>query len=62
MSRTETPPVWHMRPAYLAPEGRKQRVEKREITAVTLMDISDCAPLTWPEHSGVVFGAAPDDL
>ena len=47
-----------LRLAYLAPEVLKRLVYKREVTAVTLMQITECAALPWGEQAGVVFGAA----
>ena len=47
-----------LRLAYLAPELLKRLVYKREVTAVTLKQITECATLPWGEQAGVVFGAA----
>ena len=47
-----------LRLAYLAPEVLKRLIYRREVTAVTLMQITECATLPWGEQSGVVFGAA----
>ena len=47
-----------LRLAYLAPEVLKRLVCKREVTAVTLKQITECATLPWGEQAGVVFGAA----
>lgn len=46
-----------LRLAYLAPEVLKRLVYKREVTAVTLKQITECATLAWAEQAGVVFGA-----
>jgi len=46
-----------LRLAYLAPEVLKRLVYRREATAVTLMQITECATLPWREQAGVVFGA-----
>ena len=47
-----------LRLAYLAPEVLKRLIYRREVTAVTLMQITECATQPWGEQSGVVFGAA----
>ena len=44
--------------AYLAPEVLKRLVYKREVTAVTLMEITECAALPWRDQTEVVFGEA----
>lgn len=46
-----------LRLAYLAPEVLKRLVYKREVTAVTVMLLSECAGLPWLDQAGVVFGA-----
>lgn len=46
-----------LRLAYLAPEVLKRLVYKREVTAVTLKQITECETLPWGEQAGVVFGA-----
>ena len=50
-----------LRLAYLAPEVLKRLVYKREVTAVTLKQITECATLPWGEQAGVVFGAVIRD-
>ena len=42
--------------AYLAPNVLKRLVFKREVTAVTVMQLSECAGLPWQEQADVVFG------
>ena len=46
-----------LRLAYLAPEVLKRLVYGREVTAVTVMQLSECAALLWPDQASVVFGA-----
>ena len=46
-----------LRLAYLAPEVLKQLVFDREITAVTIMQLTESAALPWLYQAGVVFGA-----
>ena len=46
-----------LRLAYLAPEVLKRLIYKREVTAVTVMQLSECAGLPWQDQAGVVFGA-----
>ena len=46
-----------LRLAYLAPEVLKQLVFEREITAVTIMQLTESAALPWLDQAGVVFGA-----
>ena len=45
-----------LRLAYLAPEVLKRLVFGREVTAVTLMQLTESAALPWVEQAGVVFG------
>lgn len=45
-----------LRLAYLAPEVLKRLVYKREVTAVTVMQLTESAVLPWVEQAGVVFG------
>ena len=45
-----------LRLAYLAPEVLKRLVFRREVSAVTMMQLSDCAGLPWADQAGVVFG------
>ena len=47
-----------LRLAYLAPDVLRRLVYKREITAVTLMAITECAALPWGEQAEVVFDEA----
>ena len=44
-----------LRLAYLAPEVLKRLVLGREVTAVTVMQLSECAGLPWGDQVGVVF-------
>ncbi len=46
-----------LRLAYLAPEVLKRLVYEREVSAVTVMQLSECARLPWLDQAGVVFGA-----
>jgi hypothetical protein len=45
-----------LRLAYLAPEVLKRLVFGREVTAVTVMQLTESAALPWVEQAGVVFG------
>ena len=45
-----------LRLAYLAPEVLKRLVFGREVSAVTVMQFSECAGLPWADQAGVVFG------
>lgn len=45
-----------IRLAYLAPEVLRRIVYKREVPAVTLLELADCAALPWCEQAAVVFG------
>ena len=47
-----------LRLAYLAPEVLKRLVFGREVTAVTLMQLTESAALPWVEQAGIVFGDA----
>ena len=47
-----------LRLAYLAPEVLKRLVYGREVAAITLMQLTECALLSWTEQAGVVFGEA----
>ncbi|AXI53811.1 hypothetical protein SuNHUV7_41270 (plasmid) [Pseudoseohaeicola sp. NH-UV-7] len=49
-----------LRLAYLAPEVLKRLVYKREVIAVTVMQLTECAALPWQGQAGVVFGGASD--
>jgi len=44
-----------LRLAYLAPEVLKRLVFGREVTAVTMIQLTECAVLPWVEQAGVVF-------
>ena len=45
-----------LRLAYLAPEVLKRLVYGREVTAVTVMQLTEFALLSWQEQAVVVFG------
>ena len=45
-----------LRLAYLAPEVLKRLVFRREVSAVTMMQMSECSLLSWQEQAGMVFG------
>ena len=45
-----------LRLAYLAPEVLKRLVFRREISAVTVMQLTECALLSWQEQEVWVFG------
>jgi hypothetical protein len=45
-----------LRLAYLAPKVLKRLVFGREVTAVTVMQLTESAALPWVEQAGVVFG------
>jgi hypothetical protein len=45
-----------LRLAYLAPEVLKRLVFGREVTAVTIIQMTECAALSWVEQADVVFG------
>jgi hypothetical protein len=45
-----------LRLAYLAPEVLKRLMFRREVSAVTVMQLSECAGLPWQEQADVVFG------
>ena len=45
-----------LRLAYLAPEVLKRLVFGREVTVVTVMQLTESAALPWVEQAGVVFG------
>ena len=47
-----------LRLAYLAPDVLRRLVYRREITAVTLMEITESAALPWAEQAEVVFDEA----
>ncbi len=46
-----------LRLAYLAPEVLKRLVFGREVSAVTIVQLTECAMLPWLEQAGVVFEA-----
>jgi hypothetical protein len=50
-----------LRLAYLAPEVLKRLVFSREVTAVTVMQLTESAALPWVEQAGVVFGTRARD-
>jgi hypothetical protein len=45
-----------LRLAYLAPEVLKRPIYKRDVTAVTVMQLTECALLSWQEQEVWVFG------
>ena len=47
-----------LRLAYLAPEVLKRLIYKRDVTAVTVMQLTECALLSWREQEVWVFGEA----
>ncbi len=47
-----------LRLAYLAPDVLRRLVYGREITAVTVMQLAECAALQWGEQAAVVFDEA----
>lgn len=47
-----------LRLAYLAPEVLKRLVYKRDVTAVTAMQLTECSLLSWKEQEVWVFGEA----
>ena len=46
-----------LRLAYLAPEVLKRLIYKREVSAVTIIQLTECAVLPWMDQAGVVFEA-----
>ena len=44
-----------LRLAYLAPEVLKRLIYKREVTAVTIIQLTECAVLVWVEQAEMVF-------
>ena len=44
-----------LRLAYLAPEVLKRLIYKREVTAVTIIQLTECAVLAWVEQAEMVF-------
>ena len=46
-----------LRLAYLAPEVLKRLVSGREVSAVTVMQLSECVGLPWADQEGVALGA-----
>ena len=49
-----------LRLAYLAPEVLKRLVFGREVPAVTIIQLTECAMLPWAEQAIVVFGKTYD--
>ena len=49
-----------LRLAYLAPEVLKRLVFVREVPAVTIIQLTECAMLPWAEQAIVVFGKTYD--
>ena len=47
-----------LRLAYLAPDVLRRLVYGREITAVTVMQLAECAALQWEDQAAVVFDEA----
>ena len=47
-----------LRLTYLAPEVLKRLIYKRDVTAVTVMQLTECALLSWREQEVWVFGEA----
>ena len=47
-----------LRLAYLAPEVLKRLVFGREVTVVTVMQLTESAALPWSDQASVVFGVA----
>lgn len=45
-----------LRLAYLAPEVLKRLIYKQEVTAVTIIQMTECAMLPWTEQAVVIFG------
>ena len=50
--------LWKRDFAYLAPDVLKRLVFGREVSAVTVMQLSECAGLPWSDQASVVFGVA----
>ena len=44
-----------LRLAYLAPEVLKRLVFGREVSTVTVMQLSECAGLPWKDQASVIF-------
>ena len=47
-----------LRVAYLAPEVLKRLIYKRDVAVVTIMQLIECALLSWKEQEVWVFGEA----
>ena len=47
-----------LRLAYLTPQVLKRLVYKRDVTAITVMQLTECALLSWQEQEIRVFGEA----
>ena len=45
-----------LRVAYLAPEVLKRLIYKRDVAVVTIMQLIECALLSWKEQEVWVFG------
>ncbi len=50
-----------IRLAYLAPEVLRRLVYKREVLALTLIELVDCVELPWDEQAAVVFGSGAQE-
>ena len=50
-----------LRLAYLAPEVLRRLVYKREVLALTLIELADCVELPWDEQTVVVFGSGTQE-
>ena len=50
-----------LRLAYLAPEVLRRLVYKREVLALTLIELADCVELPWDEQTVVVFGSGAQE-
>jgi hypothetical protein len=50
-----------IRLAYLAPELLRRLVYKREVLALTLIELADCVELPWDEQTVVVFGSGAQE-
>ena len=47
-----------LRLAYLAPKVLKRLIYKRDVAAVTVIQLTECALLSWKEQEVWVFGEA----
>ena len=50
-----------LRLAYLAPAVLRRLVYKREVLALTLIELADCVELPWDEQTVVVFGSGAQE-